>query len=267
MPSKSFGDEIEQAIKAGAEKLRARFAGLSSSSTSSSSSSSSMSLFPKQWKGLKPKKAYRTELSINDIRASAWNASQGSPKSYEFLKSEYAHLSKLANSRLRALEKANLDMFAYDRIMTFLENQGRRRFPKSFVAQDDYRGMVKTMSELVNFINAKTSTVAEARNFLERKLDKISSFTGTEYTQEQKYQLGHLLGTDSVATLLRDVRGASEEVLEALEEIALTDFDTNKLSTIIDRYLAGYNPFDKSNDYLDYDEMMDELRKYYEELK
>lgn len=258
--SSSFGDEITKAIKQGAEQLRSRFRRPTSTPTSTSASSS---LFPSAWRGLKPKQAYRTELSINDIRASAWNASQGNAKSYEFLKTEYSRLSKLANSRLRSLEKANLDMFAYDRVMTYLENQGKRRFSTKFVPSSDYRSMVNVMSELINFINAKTSTVAAAREALNKKLDKISEYTGTTYTEEQKYRLGHLLGTDSVSTLLRDIRGDSQEVLEMLEDISMTDADTSKLTSIIDNYLQGYNPFDSSSSYMSYDEMMDELRNYY----
>lgn len=210
---------------------------------------------------LKPKQPFHTDLSINDIRASAWNASEGSQPSYQFLQQQNRKLAKLANSRLRALEKAGYDMFAYDRAYTYLRNHGLRRFPTKLAEPSDYKGMVSQLSELVTFVNAKTSTVAGARKALNDKLDKISEFTGKEYTQEQRFRLGHLLGTDSVSTLLREVRGDSGEVIDVLEEISMNEANIDNISSIIDKHLAGYNPFGDNSDYMTYDEMMDELKR------
>lgn len=216
-----------------------------------------------------PRQPFRTELSINDIRASAWNAMQGSTTSYKYLQQENRRLAKLANSRLRALEKSGYDMFAYDRAYTYLQNHDLRRFSSRLAPASDWRGMVTQLSELVTFINAKTSTVAGARATLNSKIDKISEYTGTEYTDAQRMQLGRLLGTDSVSSLLREVRGGSEEVLDFLEEAALKDSAINEnmdqIKSIIDKHLAGYTPWGNNTDYLSYDEMMDELRKLYED--
>ena len=210
---------------------------------------------------LTPRQASRTDLSINDIRASAWNASEGSLPSYQFLQQQNRKLAKLANSRLRALEKAGYDMFAYDRAYTYLRNHGLRRFSTKLPEQSDYKGMVSQLQELVTFVNAKTSTVAGARKALNDKLDKISEFTGTEYTPEQRLRLGRLLSTDSVSTLLREVRGDSGEVIDVLEEISMNEANIENISSIIDKHLAGYNPFGDNSDYMSYDEMMDELKR------
>lgn len=218
----------------------------------------------------KTRQPFRTELSINDIRASAWNATQGSTESYQKLQRENRRLAKLANSRMRALEKANLDMNAYNRAFTYLQNQGLKRFSSKLAPPSDYKGMVNQLSELVTFINAKTSTVAGARTSLNDKMDKIEEFTGKHYDYDQRIRLGKLLGTDSIATLLREVRGDSGDVIEVLEELSMDDIDKDKISSIIDKHLGGYNPFDDSPffanlDYLSYDEMMDELRQLYSE--
>ena len=210
---------------------------------------------------LKPRQAFHTDLSINDIRASAWNASEGSQPSYKFLQEQNRKLAKLANSRLRALEKSGYDMFAYDRAYTYLQNMGLRRFPTKLPSPSDYKGMVSQLTELVTFVNAKTSTVAGARKTLNDKLDKISEFTGTEYTPQQRLILGRLLGTDSVSTLLREVRGDSGEVIDVLEEISMNEANIENISSIIDKHLAGYNPFGDNSDYMSYDEMMEELRR------
>ena len=119
-------------------------------------------------------RAFRTELSINDIRASAWNASHGNPVSYKFLQEQNRRLAKLANSRLRALEKAGYDMFAYDRAITYLKNANRTHFLTKLAPYEDYKGMVKQLSELVTFINSPTSTVAKARETMRKKVGKIS---------------------------------------------------------------------------------------------
>ena len=78
------------------------------------------------------------------------------------------------------------------------------------------------------------------------------------------------MGTDSISTILREVRGDSGDVIEILEELSIGDIDTDKISSIIDKHLAGYNPFEDNPffanaDYLSYDEMMDELRQLYSE--
>lgn len=218
-------------------------------------------------------KYVRSALSINDIRGLAWNAVQGSEQSYEILESQYRKLSKIANNRLRLLEKAELDMFAYDRAITYLENQGDSRFSQKFASPNDFKAMVDQMSELVAFVNSKTSTVAGARKALKKKLDTIAEFTGKTYTKEQRQNLGRLLGTDSVSTLLRDIRGNSGEVIEALEDIALTSADTKAVSEIIDRYLLGWQPWDNTLDFLgrsrgmNYDELLDSLRELAEHAK
>ena len=220
---------------------------------------------------LKPKQPFRTELSINDIRASAWNATQGSTESYKYLKEQNRRPAKIANSRLKALEKNGYEKFAYDRAYTYLNNHDLRRFPSKLAPQSDWRGMVTQLSELTTFINAKTSTVAGAKATLNAKIDKISEYTGTEYTDKQRMQLGRLLGSDSVSSLLREVRGGSDEVLDFLEEAALKDSAINEnidqINSIIDKHLAGYKPWSGDSDYLVYDEMMDELRKIYSKQK
>ena len=211
------------------------------------------------------KQPFRTELSINDIRASAWNASQGSEQSYSFLKEQNKKLAKIANNRLRALERAGYDMFAYDRAITYLRNNDRTRFSASLPSQYDYKDIVSQLQELITFINAKTSTVAGAVKALNSKLDKISEFTGREYTQDQRKTLGRLLGTDSVSTLLREVRGDSAEVIDVLEEVSMDEENVERVVSIIDKHLAGYDPFGDNSEYLAYDEMMDELRRLQED--
>lgn len=208
-------------------------------------------------------RVFRTELSINDIRASAWNASHGNPVSYKFLQEQNRRLAKLANSRLRALEKTGYDMFAYDRAITYLKNANRTRFSTKLAPYEDYKGMVKQLSELVTFINSPTSTVAKARETMRKKVGKISEYTGHEYSEQQQYNIARLLSTDSISTLLRDVRGDSGDVIDVIEELSVSDANVDAVSSTIDKYLAGYDPFGDNLDYLTYDEMMDELRNLY----
>ena len=216
-----------------------------------------------------PLKPFRTSLSINDIRRLAWNAMQGDTDAYIELKQQNRRLAKLANSRLHALEEAGLDMFAYDRAITFLKNQDMNRFSSRFAPANDWRGMVTQLSELVTFINAKTSTVAQAKNYLDKKLQKFSEHTGKTYTESQKYYMGRILGTDSIATLLRDVRGDSDDVIDFIEETAKKSPDEDsirELTSIVDKYLVGYNPFAPHHEELNYDELMREVKDFYNKL-
>lgn len=204
----------------------------------------------------------RSNLSISEVRSLAWNAVNNDPFSFEILESENRRLAKIANSRLRALEASGYDMFAYDRAITYLQNRNKTRFSTKLPKPDrNYEEIVNQMSELINFINVKTSTVAGAKKALHDKVDKISEFTGHEYTEDQEYRLGRLLGTDSISQLLREVRGDSAEVIEVIEEASMSDVNVQQLASIIDRHLAGYDPFGDNTDYLDYDEMMFELRE------
>lgn len=212
------------------------------------------------------KRAFRTDLSINDIRAGAWNAIQGNDYSYHNLRDMNRKLAKIANSRLRSLRKEKLDMFAYDRAVTYLANNGLKNFPMTL--QRDYKTMVTQLSELVTFVNSYTSTVAGARHAMDKKIKALSDATGHEYTDKQKYNLGRILGTDSISALLRDVRGDSLEVIEILEELSLKDIDDEfkeRINEVVDSYLAGWNPFDafswgEKSHGMTYDAMMRELR-------
>lgn len=213
----------------------------------------------------KGRSAFKTELSINDIRASAWNVTQGNEVSLKKLQAENRKLAKIANRRLKALEEAEMDMFAYDRAITYLKNNDRSRFPTQLISTSDFSSIVKQMSELVTFINASTSTVAGAKAAMNKKLDTLSEFTGTKYTDEQRKRLGRLLGTDSVSTLLREVRGDSAEVIDVLEEISMDEVNTEEIMSIIDKHLVGYVPWESApweinNSNMSYDTMMDELR-------
>ncbi len=212
------------------------------------------------------KRAYRTKMSINDIRAAAWNAVQGNTESYKKLAQENKRLAKIANQRMRDLKKAGLDMFAYDRAITYLSNRGLKTFPSKL--SYNYTEMVTQLSELTTFINQYTSTVSGAKYAADKKIQAISDATGHEYTDRQKYNLSRLLGTDSISTLLRDVRGDSSDVIEVLEELSLDELkeeNKSQITQVIDRYLEGWQPFDdvpwatKSNG-MNYDELMDELR-------
>lgn len=217
-------------------------------------------------KGRPVLKQYKTTLSINDIRSAAWNATQGSEEAYNFLKDQNKRLAKIANARIRSLKKAGLDMFAYDRAITYLQNSGRKSFSWTLPPPSDYKAMVEQLSELTTFINAQSSTVSGARRLLDDRLEKISEYTGHTYTEEQRRSLGRLLGSDSVSTLLRDVRGDSGDVLEFLEEAAANDVQASDISSIIDKYFVGYQPWSdvpwSTNRFsLNYDEMMEELWK------
>ena len=213
----------------------------------------------------------QSELSINDIRGLAWNAVQGNQQSYEILEAQNRKLAKLANNRLRLLKKADLEMFAYDRAKTYLDTVGLKKFSTT-LDTSSFSSMVEQMTELISFVNAKTSSVVGARKALKKKLDKISEFTGTEYTSEQAKALGKLLSTDSVSTLLRDIRGDSGEVIEALEDLAYVDADKSELVKIIDTYLQGWTPFDNApwalkSQGMNYDELMSALQELYETTK
>lgn len=208
-----------------------------------------------------------TELSINDIYSLAWNATHGSKKAQQELKQYHDKYVRLANSRMRQLEKNNLELSAYNRARSYLDTRNKKWF--STVMPNSYKDLKEEMAQLLSFLNAKTSRVKYARTALNAKIDKISEYTGTEYTSEQRAALGKLLGDDSISTLLRDVRGDSGEVLDFLEEITKEGDDNvniNEIKSIIDRYLQGYNPFESDPFFsnfgtLNYDEMMDELAK------
>lgn len=203
--------------------------------------------------------AFRTDLSISDIRRLAWNASNGDWAAEAELRSQVKKLAPIANRRLRSLEKAQLDMFAYDRAITYLNNQNKRRF-STVLDTTNYRSMTTQLQELTTFINAKTSTVSKAREYFTAKITRLSEATGTHYTDEQAYYLGRLISTDSVSTLMREVRGDSSDVIEVLEDLSLQDINQDEIMSIIDKHLAGYDPWGNNSDYLNYDAMMSELR-------
>jgi hypothetical protein len=44
----------------------------------------------------------------------------------------------------------------------------------------------------------------------------------------------------------------------------MDEVNADEISSIIDKHLAGYNPWGDNSDYMTYDEMMEELRRIHD---
>ena len=101
----------------------------------------------------------------------------------EFLNDDVLSLSRLnairlryarvANERLRNLEKAGRDFWAYDVAVDYTQKaHGRNRFNQSQQWKGTVKGLVSEIQELSKFLNLETSTV-RGQHAVDRRIIKI----------------------------------------------------------------------------------------------
>lgn len=96
-------------------------------------------------------------------------------------------LAKTANRRLRSLEKAGLDYYAYDVATLYTQStRGRNRFSESRTALTDIKSLLNEISKLNTFLNSKSSTIRGQRSIQQ---NKINAFKNKGYSMENPREL------------------------------------------------------------------------------
>lgn len=178
------------------------------------------------------------------------------------LAAELPKLARLANDRLRSLEKAGIKTFAYGTAKNYAKTQGRSTAKPRFRsgARMDYNQMQQEYKNIVKFLRSETSTVTGMTTAVKNMFE---AFTRTEaeggfgfdISGLNKRQLNRLWKTLSEGhwrdIVEADRTIASEEVIDSIIEGVKGGKTIKQLRQIL--IDIGYEMQDESKDWADFD--------------
>ena len=171
-----------------------------------------------------------------------------------------AENAKKANYNLRSLERGDMRRYAYGRAINYVQNEyGSNSFKGGKALSLTDRDLIDQVQEIDTFLGRKTSTLRGAREMERARgeyltealgidLKQIAKDVGLPSTKSARTSFFRFLGTDSVATFLKDVSGYYKVVLEGVATQIMTADDkrstVDRLTQAIDAYLAGEKRYD-----------------------
>lgn len=167
----------------------------------------------------------------------AKQADKGDLSAYNELLQYNRIVSKRANTRLKALEKAGLDYYAYDRAVGFTQSEyGRTRFTtsKKLLSPDV---LYQQILEVDRFLSSKSSTISGQRIIRDTRLKKFVD-KGLQIDNERDFfnflasdtfkELAQYLDSDQVIKLADSLD--KKELLDSFVR-AFNEYKTKGLTT------------------------------------
>ena len=174
------------------------------------------------------------------------------------LNTERLRLARIANRRLRALEAAGRDYWAYDRATNYTQrSRGSNRYSQKKEWNGSIEGLKQELEELIAFLNSKTSTVSGSKA-VENQIVTKHKLKGRSLSDPQAYF--NFLQSDMYKKLankyissekLQDYFDRRIEDGDAQEEIdsALQEFLDDEIHDVAELFeSAGYSLIDESDD-------------------
>ena len=174
------------------------------------------------------------------------------------LNTQRLKLARIANRRLRELEAAGRDYWAYDRATDYTQrSRGSNRYSQKKEWNGTVEGLKQELEELISFLNSKTSTVSGSRALENQIITKHKS-KGRTLTDPQSYF--NFLQSDMYKKLAN--KYISSEKLQDYFDRRIEDGDSqevivNALQEFLDDEIhdvaelfesAGYSLLDENDD-------------------
>lgn len=167
------------------------------------------------------------------------------------IRSRYA---RIANQRLRALEKAGRDYWAYDTATLYTQRAyGTNRF-KTGKWKGNKEGLVHELEELQDFLTAESSTVSGSRRIEDRIVNTFSREHNIQIQNRREFfnflssATYKAIANNGISSgMIIDFYVRSREIGKTISDIeqALSDFRTNKVEGIRELYdRSGISVFD-----------------------
>ena len=184
------------------------------------------------------------------------------PKTKAGVLADYGKLTRLANDRLREIEKrattdglTSLTEYAYKRAVHDL--QGATRFAsKDKIENLNYNAIVKRMNDMRRFLRSKSSTTRGVKTMYSQNAKRFNQKYGTNFTQSQLAKFFNKdtglyekiksknpdWGSETVMKAIAQIRQNKDKVLEQMEEENQKHIDTDsvKVNEVIDELLTEY---------------------------
>ena len=158
--------------------------------------------------------------------------------SVEYLQQLRYKFAKRANQRMRRLEKAERDKFAYKVVNRYLKRINRKRFSESKKVNMNITQIKRELRELIYFLNAPTSTITGQKklegHILNKFREKYTVISPEDFfTFLSSATFKHLSKSESSDFLIEFYDKASddgvthEKIMESLKK-----FESGKIKTI-----------------------------------
>lgn len=185
------------------------------------------------------------------------------PKTKAGVLADYNKLTRLANDRLREIERrattdglTSLTQYAYKRAVHDLE--GATRFPsKQRIENLNYNAIVKRMNDMRRFLRSKSSTTRGVKTMYFQNASRFNQKYGTNFTQSQLAKFFDKdtglyekiksknpdWGSETVMKAIAQIRQNKDDVLEQMERENKNHIDTNsvKVNEVINELLSEYS--------------------------
>lgn len=153
-------------------------------------------------------------------------------------------LARRANSRLLRLEKKGLVGWAYKPAVRYTQKAyGSNRFSTRKEISDDPFEVIEEVEEIINFLNAESSTVTGVKNiesritetFRKKGLDVKNPKDFFDFLSSETYKQSEKnLSSEQIQELFDRAVGAGKTAMEIKQ--TLEDFNNKKINTIDELY-------------------------------
>lgn len=193
-------------------------------------------------------------ISETELRKLVKKAKKGDNDARDAIVAQNKKMAKRSNTRIDALEKANLDYYAYDKATGYTLNAyNSRRFSTSKKKLADIEDFANNIRYAQEFLSKETSTIKGQKKVIQKRLDTFDKMGITFRDNDKKEDFLRFLGEEDIAKLIKTRNKYDSDQLVELIKGAYTDNrSVEKMRKIAD---------DFNNEKLAYDELLDELEK------
>lgn len=174
------------------------------------------------------------------------------------LNAQRLKLARIANKRLRELEAAGRDYWAYDRAVNYTQrSRGRNRYSVKKEWSGTVEGLKQELEEIISFLNSKTSTVAGSIAVEDKIITKHKKRGRTlsdptrffNFLQSDMYK--RLANKYISSEKIQDYydRRVEDDINDEDIEAALKAFEDDEIHDVAELFeSAGYSLIDESDD-------------------
>lgn len=178
------------------------------------------------------------------------------------LASELSKVSRLANDRLRSLERAGIKTFSYGVAKNYAKTQGRSTAKPRFSSGKgmSYNEMQQEYKQVVKFLKSETSTVSGMEAATQNMAESLGNWLDiSDLNKRQKNRLFKTLSSGQWKDVWEAYQQvASEEIIESIKKGIKDGMTIRDLKNVLSSIEADIQ--DESLDWADFDRR---FTKYY----
>lgn len=150
-------------------------------------------------------------------------------------------LAKKANERLRKLEAAGFDRWAYTRAMEYIGQtlgEGRKRFSESEGKRINRTRLYSDIRAMEAFLNSESSTIKGQESIINRREMKLMSKFGIDMTTEEgKNDFYNFVDSLDFTSLDSPFKGLSGQIVDLYADA----FDNVKAKKTLEKAIKDFN--------------------------